>query len=161
MGVADRSSYNTDTKILQVINIMTTVANSVSRKAAEKLLQEAVSKSNELDAKMNISIVDLGANLVAFIRMDGAILGSIDVSLKKAKTAVYFGMDSENIGSLSVPGGALYNIEHSNGGLITFGGGVPLVTSTGDLSGAIGVSGGSVENDKIVAMAAQQLFKTL
>merc|ERR1719167_1581254 len=69
---------------------------------------------------MNISVVDNGANLVGFLRMDGAWLGSADISMKKAKTAVFFQMDTEMIGSLSQPGGDLFNIEHSNNGLITF-----------------------------------------
>jgi len=77
---------------------------------------------------MNISVMDNGANLVGFLRMDGAWLGSVDIAMKKAKTAVFFQMDTDIIGSLSQPGGSLFNIEHSNQGLITFPGGVPLIT---------------------------------
>jgi uncharacterized protein GlcG (DUF336 family) len=106
-----------------------------------------------LDTKMNISVVDAGANILAFVRMDGAWLGSADISLKKAKTARYFDMNTGIIGSLSQPGGSLYNIEHSNGGLITFPGGVPLKNAAGEVVGAIGVSGSSVENDHAVAEA--------
>ena len=79
--------------------------------------------------------------------MDGAWLGSVDIAIKKAKTAVFFQMNSEAIGELSQPGGDLFNIEHSNGGLITFPGGVPLYGTDGVLSGAVGVSGSSVTND--------------
>ena len=102
---------------------------------------------------MNIAIVDAGANLVAFARMDGAWLGSLDISIKKAKTARFFDMDTGIIGSLSQPGGALYNIEHSNGGLITFPGGIPVKNAKGEVIGAIGVSGSTVENDHAVAEA--------
>ena len=117
------------------------------------MIKVAKQKSVELDTKMNIAIVDAGANLVAFARMDGAWLGSLDISVKKAKTARFFDMNTGAIGGLSQPGGSLYNIEHSNGGLITFPGGIPIKNANGDVIGAIGVSGSSVENDHAVAEA--------
>lgn len=86
--------------------------------------------------------------------MNGAWVGSIDIAIKKAKTAVFFGMNTGQIGQLSQPGGSLYGIEHSNQGLITFPGGVPIVDQDGVLIGAIGVSSSSVENDDKVAKAA-------
>ena len=102
---------------------------------------------------MNIAVVDGGANLVAFARMDGAWLGSLDISIKKAKTARFFDMNSGEMGKLSQPGESLYNIEHSNGGLITFPGGVLVKNADGEVIGAIGVSGSAVENDHAVAEA--------
>lgn len=120
---------------------------------AEKIISVAKEKAMILDTKMNISVVDAGANLVAFARMDGAWLGSLDVSIKKAKTARYFDMNTGILGELSQPGGSLYNIEHSNGGLITFPGGVPIKNGSGEIIGAIGVSGSAVENDHAVAEA--------
>ncbi|WP_299256217.1 heme-binding protein [uncultured Aquimarina sp.] len=120
---------------------------------AEKIIIAAKEKSIALNTKMNISVVDAGANLVAFARMDGAWLGSLDISLKKAKTARFFDMNTGVIGELSQPGGSLYNIEHSNGGLITFPGGVPIKNENDEIIGAIGVSGSSVENDHAVAEA--------
>ena len=120
---------------------------------AEKMINAAKQKSVALDTKMNIAIVDAGANLVAFARMDGAWLGSLDISIKKAKTARFFDMNTGVIGELSQPGGSLYNIEHSNNGLITFPGGVPIKNAEGVIIGAIGVSGSSVENDHTVAEA--------
>ncbi|WP_338767517.1 heme-binding protein [Bernardetia sp. ABR2-2B] len=120
---------------------------------AEKIIDAAKKKSVELDTKMNITVVDAGANMLAFVRMDGAWLGSADISLKKAKTARFFDMNSGDIGGLSQPGGSLYNIEHSNGGLISFPGGVPIENAEGEIIGAIGVSGSSVENDHAVADA--------
>merc|ERR1711892_446726 len=142
-------------------SIMTTITGDVSRVAAEKVLQAAVKKSEELGVKMNIAVVDNGANLVGFLRMDGAWLGSADIAMKKAKTAIFFQMNTEVIGTLSQPGGDLFNIEHSNSGLITFPGGIPLNGSSGALVGAVGVSGSSVVNDKIVAEAALEAFKNL
>ena len=120
---------------------------------AEKLISAAKEKAIALDTKMNIAIVDAGANLVAFARMDGAWLGSLDISIKKAKTARFFDMNTGIIGELSQPGGSLYNIEHSNNGLITFPGGVPVKNAAGEIIGAIGVSGSSVDNDHAVAEA--------
>ena len=120
---------------------------------AEKAIETAQQKSTAIDTKMNIAIVDAGANLVAFARMDGAWLGSLDISIKKAKTARYFDMNTGIIGELSQPGQPLYNIEHSNNGLITFPGGMPIKNAEGEIIGAIGVSGSSVENDHTVAEA--------
>ena len=120
---------------------------------AEKAILKAKQKSAEIDTKMNIAVVDSGANLVAFARMDGAWLGSLDISIKKAKTARYFDMNTGVIGELSQPGQPLFNIEHSNEGLITFPGGVPIKNAEGEIIGAIGVSGSSVENDHTVAEA--------
>jgi uncharacterized protein GlcG (DUF336 family) len=88
--------------------------------------------------------------------MDGAWIGSIDISIKKAKTARFFDMNTGEIGKLSQPGGPLYGIEHSNGGLITFPGGVPIKNQQGTVIGAIGVSGSTVENDHAVADAGAQ-----
>jgi len=123
---------------------------------AEKMVAAAKKKAVEIDTKMNIAVVDAGANLVAFARMDGAWLGSKDIAIKKAKTARYFDMNSGEIGKLSQPGGALFNIEHSNNGLITFPGGVIIKNSDGEVIGAIGVSGSSVENDHEVASAGMK-----
>ena len=120
---------------------------------AQKAIAVAQEKSKAIDTKMNIAVVDAGANLVAFARMDGAWLGSLDISIKKAKTARFFDMNTGVIGELSQPGKPLFNIEHSNNGLITFPRGVPIKNSQGEIIGAIGVSGSSVENDHTVAEA--------
>ncbi|PCJ65760.1 MAG: glycolate utilization protein [Candidatus Hydrogenedentota bacterium] len=120
---------------------------------AQKAVEAAIAKASEIGTKMDICVVDAGANLKAFARMDGAWLGSIDISIKKAKTARFFDMNTGDIGGLSQPGGPLYNIEHSNGGLITFPGGIPLKNSEGVVIGGIGVSGSTVEDDHAVASA--------
>jgi uncharacterized protein GlcG (DUF336 family) len=123
---------------------------------AQAALVAAQSKAQEQGTKMDIAVVDAGGNLKAFLRMDGAWLGSIDIAIKKAKTARYFDMNSGAIGELSQPGGPLYNIEVSNGGLISFPGGVPLKNAAGEVIGAIGVSGSTVENDHACAAAGAE-----
>ncbi len=125
----------------------------ITLEQAEKAVQAAKAKAAEINTLMNIAIVDAGANLVAFARMDNAWLGSVDIAQIKARTARYFDMPTGVIGTLSQPGGSLYNIEHSNGGLITFPGGIPIKDASGTVIGAIGVSGSSVENDHTVAQA--------
>lgn len=130
---------------------------NITLEQAEAAVKAAKQKATELDLLMNISIVDSGANLVAFARMDGAWLGSVDISIRKAKTARYFDMNSGDIGGLSQPGGPLYNIEHSNGGLISFPGGIPIKNKNGEIIGAIGVSGSTVDNDHTVAQAGAGL----
>jgi len=125
----------------------------ISWEQAQTVVQAAAKKAQADGLKMNIAVVDAGANLKAFARMDGAWLGSVDISIKKARTARYFDMPTGEIGKLSQPGGSLYNIEVSNGGLISFPGGLPLKNSKGEIVGAIGVSGSTVENDHAVASA--------
>ena len=125
---------------------------NITLQQAQEAVAAAQQKSTELGLKMNIAVVDAGANLVAFARMDGAWLGSLDISIRKAKTARFFDMPTGDIGALSQPGGPLYNIEHSNDGLITFPGGLPIKRN-GEIIGAIGVSGSTVENDHTVATA--------
>ena len=119
---------------------------------AQTLVDAALKKAAEIDTLMNIAVVDAGGNLKAFARMNGAWLGSIDISIKKARTARLFDMNTGDVGALSQPGGPLYNIEVSNGGLITFPGGIPLQLN-GEVVGGIGVSGSSVEDDHAVADA--------
>jgi uncharacterized protein GlcG (DUF336 family) len=120
---------------------------------AQAIIEAARQKAQEINTLMDIAVVDAGANLKAFLRMDGAWLGSIDIAIRKARTARFFDMNTGDIGALSQPGGPLYNIEHSNGGLISFPGGIPLRNGQGEIIGGIGVSGSSVENDHTVAEA--------
>jgi uncharacterized protein GlcG (DUF336 family) len=127
--------------------------SDITLSQAQAVLDAALKKSSEIGTLMNIAIVDAGGNLKAFAREDGAWMGSIDISVKKARTARMFDMNTGDIGALSQPGGPLYNIEVSNDGLITFPGGIPLKTGDGQIVGAVGVSGSTVENDHTVAEA--------
>ncbi|WBX76379.1 heme-binding protein [Tenacibaculum ovolyticum] len=126
---------------------------NITLKEAKKVIANATAKAEALNTKMSISVVDTSANLVTFERMDGAFLGPIDIAIKKAKTASLFGKNTGDLGQLSQPGGPLYNIEHSNNGLITFPGGIPIKNKQNIIIGAIGVSGSTVENDFEVAKA--------
>ena len=128
----------------------------ISLEQALLVVGKAIEKAKAIKTKMDIAVVDAGCNLKAFARMDGAWQGSIDIAIKKARTARFFDMATGEIGKLSQPGGPLFNIEHSNGGLITFPGGVPITDSDGTIIGAVGVSGSTVENDHAVAEAGAQ-----
>ncbi len=127
---------------------------------ARTVLAAAFGAAEEQGTLMDIAVVDAGGNLKAFARMDGAWLGSIDIAVTKARTARYFEMPTEALGELSQPGGPLYGIEVSNGGLITFPGGLPLKSDDGLVIGAIGVSGSTVEDDRAVAEAGVAALTT-
>lgn len=128
----------------------------ISTEQALAVVNAAIEKAKQIGTRMDIAVVDAGCNLKAFVRMDDAWQGSIDIAIKKARTARFFDMPTGEIGKLSQPGGPLFNIEHSNGGLITFPGGVPIQDGDGKIIGAVGVSGSTVENDHAVAEAGSQ-----
>lgn len=134
-------------------------STDITLNQALAVVSAAREKAEKQGTLMDIAVVDAGANLKAFVRMDGAFLGSIDISIKKAKTARFFNMPTGKLGELAQPGKPLYNIEFSNGGLITFPGGLPLKDKDGNIIGAIGVSGSSVEDDHEVALAGAEALK--
>ncbi|OLT44237.1 cobalamin adenosyltransferase [Saccharomonospora sp. CUA-673] len=119
---------------------------------ARQVLDAALAKALEIGQPMNVAVVDAGAHLVTFARQDGAILASIDIATRKARTAALMRMTTAQVGEAAQPGAPLYGIEGTNGGLVVFGGGIPL-TRDGEVVGAIGVSAGSVEQDTEVAEA--------
>jgi uncharacterized protein GlcG (DUF336 family) len=126
--------------------------NSLDAKLTQQILQRAEQSANELSINACITVVDTGAHLKAFHRMDGAALGPIDVSQRKARTSALFGCDSGDFGKV-ITGGELTGMELSNGGLAAFPGGLPIKVGN-KLIGAIGVSGGSAEQDLIIATFA-------
>jgi uncharacterized protein GlcG (DUF336 family) len=129
------------------------VAEGVTLTQAQAVVEAASAKAEEIDVPMNIAVVDAGNNLTAFVRMDGAWLGSIDIAQNKAYTARAFDMSTKDLAPLCQPNQPLFGINASNQGrLIIFAGGIPL-ESGGDVIGAVGVSGGSVEQDHEVAEA--------
>jgi uncharacterized protein GlcG (DUF336 family) len=135
-----------------------TVAESVTLSAAQTVVDAARAKAEEIGVPMNIAVVDEGNNLTAFARMDGAWLGSIDIAQNKAYTARAFDMSTLELAPLAQPSQPLYGIEASNQGrLIVFAGGIPL-TAGDRIVGAVGVSGGSVEQDHEVAEAGVAAF---
>ncbi|WP_435069898.1 GlcG/HbpS family heme-binding protein [Amycolatopsis thermoflava] len=119
---------------------------------AQPVLEAALAKAEEIGQPMNVAVVDDGGHLIAFARQDGAILGSIDIAIRKARTAALLKMTTAQLGEAAAPGAPLYGIEVTNGGLVIFGGGIPLVRGR-EVVGAIGVSAGSVEQDTEVAEA--------
>lgn len=130
-----------------------TLDGDITLAQAQTALKAALAKAEAIKIPMNIAIVDAGGNLKAFYRMEDAFLGSIDISIKKAVTARYFNMTTRALGAASQPGQPLYGIEVTNKGLVIFAGGVPLVDKHNAIIGAIGVSGGTVDEDESVAMA--------
>jgi uncharacterized protein GlcG (DUF336 family) len=120
---------------------------------ARKIIADASKKAVEIGQPMNIAIVDAGGNLLAFERMEGAWLGSIDISIKKAWTSRAFNISTQELSGPSQPGQQFYGIHASNDGkVMIFAGGIPL-RKAGEIVGAIGVSGGSGEQDQAVAEA--------
>lgn len=120
---------------------------------ARRIIAAAEKKAAEIGQPMNIAVADEGGNLVAHVRMDGAWLGSIDISIKKAYTSRAFDIATKDLAEHSQSGKQFFGIHASNDGrIMIFAGGVPL-RKGGKVVGAIGVSGGSGEQDHAVALA--------
>lgn len=130
----------------------------MTRRAAETMLAVAIDRAATIGVAVNIAILDAGAHLKAFIRMDGAVLGSIDIAVTKARTAVLFETTSEAVWDFCKPGAPAPALELSNGGLAPFAGGIPLKGANGETLGAVGVSGGAVSQDLEIARAAAAAF---
>ena len=125
---------------------------------ARRVISAAEKKAIEIGQPMNIAVVDGGGNLVAHVRMDGAWIGSIDISIKKAYTSRAFDLATKDLAEQSQSGGQFFGIHASNNGkIMIFAGGIPL-SSEGQVVGGIGVSGGSGEQDHAVAEAGAAAF---
>jgi len=121
---------------------------------AKKMLSGAEAKATSLGIAYNIAVVDAGGHLIAFLRQDGALIGSIDLAIDKAVTARIFDKTTSELAALSQSGKPLFGIQESNAGkVVIFGGGIPVV-SNGSIIGAVGTSAGTVEQDIDVAEAA-------
>jgi uncharacterized protein GlcG (DUF336 family) len=130
----------------------------ITLKDARKIIAAAEKKSENLGQPMNIAVVDEGGNLVAHVRMDGAWLGSIDISINRAYTSRAFDISTKDLAEHSQSGGQFFGIHASNSGrVMIFAGGIPLKRD-GKVVGAIGVSGGSGEQDHAVAEAGAAAF---
>jgi uncharacterized protein GlcG (DUF336 family) len=126
---------------------------------ARSLIAAAEKKAIEIGQPMNIAVVDAGGNLTAHVRMDGAWIGSVDISINKAFTSRAFDISTRDLAKHAQPGGQFYGIHASNSGrIMIFAGGIPLKRE-GRVVGAIGVSGGSGEQDQAVAEAGAAAFK--
>ncbi|HEY9235131.1 MULTISPECIES: GlcG/HbpS family heme-binding protein [Phenylobacterium] len=126
---------------------------------AQAIIDGAEVKAREVGLPVIVAVLDAGGHLKAFHRMDGAVLGSIDIALRKAKTAVLFGAESEAVWEYCKPGAPAPGLENTNGGLAPFGGGIPLKDRDGSILGALGVSGGSVAQDMEVARAGYAAYQ--
>ncbi len=133
-------------------------SDTVTLKDARRIIAAAEKKALEVGQPMNIAVTDAGANLVAHVRMDGAWIGSIDISIKKAYTARAFDIATRDLAKHCQTGGQFFGIHASNNGkVMIFAGGVPLKRD-GTVVGAVGVSGGSGEQDHAVAQAGAAAF---
>ncbi|MFC6837729.1 GlcG/HbpS family heme-binding protein [Halomarina ordinaria] len=133
----------------------------VTLDVAKRLVDAAEAEAEEIDVPMCIAVMDAGANLVAFHRMDGALLASIDIARNKAYTSVSLKLSTDTVWEVSQPGEPLYGLGGTNDGrIVTFGGGFPLEVD-GEVVGAVGVSGGSAEEDMTVAEAAVDAFESM
>jgi uncharacterized protein GlcG (DUF336 family) len=125
---------------------------------ARRVIAAAEKKAVAIGQPMNVAVADAGGNLVAHVRMDGAWMGSIDISIKKAFTARAFDIATKDLAPLAQPGREFYGINASNDGrIMIFAGGIPLKRG-GKVVGAIGVSGGSGEQDQAVAEAGAAAY---
>ena len=130
----------------------------VTLKDARRIIEGAEKKAAEIGQPMNIAVVDSGGNLVAHVRMDDAWIGSIDISIKKAYTSRAFDIATKDLATHSQSGGQFFGIHASNNGkIMIFAGGIPLKRE-GKVVGAIGVSGGSGEQDHAVAEAGAAAY---
>ena len=125
---------------------------------ARRVIAAAEEKAKQIKQPMNIAVADAGGNLVAHVRMDDAWIGSIDISINKAFTARAFDIQTKDLAQFSQSGGQFFGIHASNHGkIMIFAGGVPLKLD-GKVVGAIGVSGGTGEQDQSVAEAGAAAF---
>src|SRR6202047_1203969 len=130
----------------------------VTLEEARRIIEAAERKAGEINHPMNIAVVDEGGNLVSHVRMDGAWIGSIDIAINKAYTSRAFDISTKDLAQHSQSGGQFFGIHVSNHGrVMVFAGGIPL-KSDGKIVGAVGVSGGSGEQDHAVAEAGAMVF---
>lgn len=131
---------------------------SVTLEEAQRIIQAALEKAREIGQPMNVAVVDNGRELKAFSRMEDAWLGSVSISVDKAFTSVSFLMPTQDLADMTQPGQPLYGLESTNGGrIINFAGGIPIMRGD-DVAGAIGVSGGTPDQDQEVAEAGVAAF---
>lgn len=131
---------------------------SITSAQAQAVIDAAHARARALGVPAVISVIDGGCHLKAFQRMDGAPLGSIDIALGKARTAALFGCNSEDVWEYCKPGAPAPGLDRSNGGLMTFAGGMSLKSGDGAVLGAVGVSGGAVTQDQEIARAGAAAF---
>jgi uncharacterized protein GlcG (DUF336 family) len=128
----------------------------ITLRQAEQVILQARSKAEEIRVPVNIVVLDTGGHIKSLIRMDDAFIGSLDIAIRKAMTSMLFRTDSESVGEFLKPENAAYGLENTNGGLLGFAGGRP-VRSNDTILGYIGVSGGAIPQDLLIAMAGSTI----
>jgi uncharacterized protein GlcG (DUF336 family) len=134
------------------------IKDSITLEEAIRVLAAAVKKAAEIKQPQDIAVCDVGGNLKAHYRMDGANIGSIHIAINKAYTAIAFQCETKALQEITRPEGSLFGLSDAHGGrLVVFPGGIPLVRD-GKIVGAVGVSSGTIEQDQAVAEAGAAAF---
>lgn len=127
---------------------------TISLADAQRIITAGIAHAQAIASPSNIAVADAGGNLLAFARMDDAWLGSIAIAIDKAFTSRAFNIETGELSAAAQPGQQFFGIHTSNHGrVMIFAGGVPLKVD-GKVVGAVGVSGGSGEQDQEIAQAA-------
>ena len=133
----------------------------ITLSAAEAVIKRVFAAAEEMGLSAIAAIADSGANIVAVMRMDGAISASYDIACSKAYTSASLKMSTEKLAKLAAPGGELYGIQHTNGGrIVIFGGGEPLILD-GMVVGSLGVSGGTLAQDTALAALGKKYWEDI
>ena len=133
---------------------MARMVESLSLADAKCMLETAERKADEIGVAYSVAVVDAGGHLLAFFRQDGALIGSIELAINKARTARMFDTSTESLAALAQPMAPLYGLQNSGqGNIVVFGGGIPVLRN-GAVIGAVGASAGTVQQDIVVAGAA-------
>lgn len=160
VGLSGLWSNASAESLIPMSTSQTRTVRTVDLETATQLVQAAKREAREINVPMNIAVVDRGGNLVTFERMNDAWLASIDIAIDKAFTAASLQMPTSDLAEPSQPGESLYGLNTTNDGrIVVFGGGIPLEVE-GSVVGAVGVSGGAVEQDQQVAQAAVDAFNS-
>ena len=154
MGKLEALNYLASSLVSLAEDNMPRSIESLTLDEAKLMLSAAEAKAATLGIAYNLAVVDAGGHLLAFVRQDGALIGSIDLAIDKAKTARIFDKATSELAKLAQSGRPLFGIQQSNAGeVVIFGGGIPVIVG-GSIVGAVGTSAGTVEQDIAVAEAA-------
>ena len=153
-----RASIDRERREREILAEAAKTKETITLEEARRVIDGAGRKAQEIGQPMDIAVVDAGGNLKAHVRMDGAFVGSITISINKAYTAIAFQQETAHLQEDTRPGGPIFGLSDAHGGrLVVFPGGIPLVRD-GEIVGAIGVSTGTVEQDQEVAEAGAATF---
>src|SRR5215211_1854442 len=153
-----RASIDRERREREILAEAAKTKETITLEEARRVIDGAGRKAQEIGQPMDIAVVDAGGNLKAHVRMDGAFVGSITISINKAYTAIAFQQETAHLQEDTRPGGPIFGLSDAHGGrLVVFPGGIPLVRD-GEIVGAIGVSTGTVEQDQEVADAGAAAF---